>query len=458
MTMLGAVVLPHPPLIVPQVGRGSQQQVQTTIDAYREAAKWLVSLQPDTFIILSPHAQMHRDFFQLSPGDKAQGNFGQFGAGEISFHIDYDAALTQKIADLALAKGLPADNRAQRDQSLDHGTMVPLYFLREAAGGSLPWRFVRIGLSGLCFEHHYRLGMLIRDAADKLGRKVCVIASGDLSHYLQQDGPYGFREAGPMYDARVMDILSRGAFGELLGMPEGLCEQAGECGQRSFLIMAGCFDGLQVAARQLSYEDVTGVGYGVVLFEPGEKDESRRFLKAANEDSHLAGADPYVGLARLSYEHYVRHRKAIKRPDNLPKEMTSLRAGVFVTLKTGGRLRGCIGTISPTTACIADEIIQNAISAATKDPRFSPLRPDELSHIDCSVDVLEEAEDIDSQALLNVKEYGVIVSSGRRSGLLLPNLEGVDTVEEQVSIARQKGGIAPDEAIRLQRFRVVRHI
>lgn len=457
MTMLGAAVLPHPPLIVPEVGRGSQQQVQKTIDAYREAAKWLVSLQPDTVIIISPHAQMYQDYIQLSPGDTAKGNLGQFGAPEVSFDITYDTELTRHIADLAQAQGLPAGNRNEKEKTLDHGTMVPLYYLREAAGGRLPWHFVRIGLSGLPFEAHYKLGMLIAQAADKLGRKICVIASGDLSHYLTEDGPYGFRQAGPVYDTQVMDILARGAFDELLRMPETFCSQAGECGQRSFLIMAGCFDGFKVTARQLSYEGVTGVGYGVCLFQPGEKDERRMFVKKVNEESQDAWADPYVALARLSYEHFVRHHKAIQLPDGLPAEMLSRRAGAFVTLKMDGQLRGCIGTISPTTACLAEEIIQNAISAATQDPRFRPVRAHELPLIDCSVDVLDEAEDINSAAELDVEKYGVIVSSGSRRGLLLPMLEGIDTVDQQINIARQKGGIAPNEPIKLQRFKVVRH-
>ena len=459
MAMLGAVVLPHPPLIVPQVGRGTQQQVQKTIDAYREAAAWIVSLSPDTVIVISPHAEMHGDYIHLSPGGQAKGNLGQFGAREISFDITYDEELTRQIAGLAHAQGLPAGAQGEREPELDHGTMVPLHFLREAAGGSLPYRFVRIGLSGLPFEAHYRLGTLITQAAEKLQRKLCVIASGDLSHYLRKDGPYGFRQEGPRYDAQVMDILARGTFDELLMMPEAFCEQAGECGQRSFLIMAGCLDGFRVEARQLSYEGVTGVGYGVCLFKPLEKDERRVFLKRMMEEARGAeeAADPYVALARLSYEQYVRHHKAIKRPDGLPQDMLSRRAGVFVSLKIGGHLRGCIGTISPTTTCIADEIIRNAVSASTQDPRFRPVTPDELSRIDCSVDVLDEAEDIGSPAELDVKEYGVIVSRGSRRGLLLPNLEGVDTVAEQISIARQKAGIGPNEPVNLQRFRVVRH-
>ena len=144
-------------------------------------------------------------------------------------------------------------------------------------------------------------------------------------------------------------------------------------------------------------------------------------------------------------------------PEGLPPELLRRRAGAFVSVHKQGRLRGCIGTIGPTEPSLALEIIRNAVSAAARDPRFEPIRPEELPWLEISVDVLGEAEKISSEAELDVKRYGVIVSCGSRRGLLLPDLEGVDTVEEQVAIARQKAGIRPEERVSLQRFEVVRH-
>jgi AmmeMemoRadiSam system protein A len=137
--------------------------------------------------------------------------------------------------------------------------------------------------------------------------------------------------------------------------------------------------------------------------------------------------------------------------------MTSLRAGTFVSLHKDGRLRGCIGTIQPVRSCVAEEIADNAISAATRDPRFSPVRPEELDSLEISVDVLSEPESISSKSELDVKRYGVIVTSGHRRGLLLPDLDGVDTVDEQLAIAKKKAGIREGEPCSLQRFEVVRH-
>ena len=167
--------------------------------------------------------------------------------------------------------------------------------------------------------------------------------------------------------------------------------------------------------------------------------------------------DPYVALARRSLESYILRNETIDVPDDLPEEMIQKKAGAFVSIHKFGKLRGCIGTIMATTDSVAEEIIQNAISASTRDPRFNPIEPEELQWLEINVDVLSEAEDIADVSELDVKKYGVIVSSGMRRGLLLPDLEGVDTVEEQVSIAMQKGGIRPGEPVSLQRFEVIRH-
>ena len=165
----------------------------------------------------------------------------------------------------------------------------------------------------------------------------------------------------------------------------------------------------------------------------------------------------YVALAVKTINEYIKSGVKIKMPEDLSPEFYSDRKGVFVSIKKEGRLRGCIGTIEPTKKNIASEIIENAISASTRDPRFNPIEPHELSELSVSVDILFPAEDIKSRDELNVKEYGVIVSRGMRRGLLLPNLEGVDTVDYQVSVALEKAGINPDEDYKMQRFKVVRH-
>ena len=165
-----------------------------------------------------------------------------------------------------------------------------------------------------------------------------------------------------------------------------------------------------------------------------------------------------VWLARKTLEEYLTTGKKIKPPTSIPEKFQK-KAGVFVSLHKKGKLRGCIGTFLPTTPNIAYEIIENAISAATKDPRFPPVKKEELKDIDISVDVLSEPEPVSSLEELDPKKYGVIVQRGWQRGLLLPDLEGVDTVEEQIEIAMQKAGLfnVPLEEVKIQKFTVERY-
>ena len=460
MPISAAFMVPHPPLIVPAVGQGEEAQIQETADAYREVARQIKELQPDTIIISSPHSVMYADYFHISPGAKASGSFQRFNAPQVRFEEDYDTELRDRICELAEEEDFPAGTLGQRDASLDHGTMVPLYFIRQEYQKG---KIIRIGLSGLDLMKHYHLGQLIAKACEEMKRKVVFIASGDLSHKLQTYGPYGYSPEGPEYDSRIMDVCGRAAFDELFSFREDFCDKAAECGHRSFVIMAGTLDGLSVKAEALSHQDVTGVGYGICTFYPLGKDENRHFLKRYEEETlrelkkRNEEADAYVKLARQTIESYVINGKRPELPEDLPEEMLMRKAGTFVSIHENDRLRGCIGTIMATKKNIAQEIVSNAISACSRDPRFSPIGIDELPYLEISVDVLGEAETIASLEELDVKRYGVIVSQRGKVGLLLPDLEGVDTVEEQVRIAARKGGIDLEEEYQLQRFEVIRH-
>lgn len=460
MPVLAAFTVPHPPLIVPAVGRGGEAAIVKTTRAYERAADIIADLRPDTIIISSPHSLMYADYFHISPRDGAHGSFANFGAPQERFDEKYDTELVKTICELADKSGFPAGTLGEKDPTLDHGTLVPLYFIRKKYSGG---KIVRVGLSGLPLADHYRLGMLIKEAVDKTGTRAVFVASGDLSHKLRAEGPYGFAPEGPEYDERIMRTLGNARFDELFDYDETFCENAAECGHRSFVIMAGALDGAAVKAEALSHEDITGVGYGVCTFIPSGEDSERRFLdrymsglqKALSEKTERS--DDYVKLARRSLESYILHGKRIGVPDGLPEEMLKTQAGAFVSIHKQGQLRGCIGTILPTQDSVAEEIIENAISASTRDPRFDPITADELPLLEISVDVLGEPEDIPSADMLDVKRYGVIVTNGYRRGLLLPDLDGVDTVEDQIDIARRKAGIPAGAPLKLQRFEVIRH-
>ena len=461
MSIAGAILVPHPPVILPTVGRGREREIQATTDAYHAAAGRAAAWKPDVLIITSPHVVMYGDYFHISPGKRTAGDMARFGARQTRLEAEYDIDLRREIIRLAEEDGIRAGTLGEQDAALDHGTFIPLYFLREA-GVNCP--IVRVGLSGFPPLVHYRLGQCIAAAVERLGRRAVFVASGDLSHKLRADGPYGYVPEGPVFDEEVTAAMASGDFLRFLTMDPRLCERAAECGLRSFQIMAGALDGLSVKAELLSHQGNFGVGYGVAVFTVTGRDPSRCYAEAYQEEerrrlsARKAAEDPWVRLARLTLETYVRTGNRLARlPADLPKELTSRTAGAFVSLHIRDQLRGCIGTTAPTTSSVAWEIVQNAVSAGTRDPRFPPVRAEELDALEYSVDVLGAAEDIASPAELDVKRYGVIVSCGARRGLLLPDLDGVDSVEEQIDIARRKGGIAPGEPYTLQRFEVVRH-
>lgn len=166
---------------------------------------------------------------------------------------------------------------------------------------------------------------------------------------------------------------------------------------------------------------------------------------------------PIVRLAKKTIEEFIRTRKKIAPDESELGELAGKKAGVFVCVKKHGELRGCIGTIMPTKDSVARETIDNAISAATCDTRFLPVTPDELPDITYSVDVLTTPEPVSDLSELDPKRYGVIVSAKGRRGLLLPDLEGVDTVERQIQISMMKAGISEGEPISVERFEVIRY-
>ncbi|MCL1848679.1 MAG: AmmeMemoRadiSam system protein A [Clostridiales bacterium] len=468
MAVIAAYAVPHPPLILPEVGRGQERGIQSTIDGYHAAAARFADDKAETVVVVSPHSTMYADYFHISPGSGASGDMAGFGVKGPKTTIGYDEAFVEALEKAASKKKLPAGRQGEKSEALDHGCVVPLRFFQEAWDD---FRVVRIGLSGLSAQEHYQLGQCIQEVAETTGRRTVLIASGDLSHRLKSDGPYGFAPEGPEFDRQVMEALGAGDFLALMRMDPLLCERAGECGWRAFVIMAGAFDGRQVAAKSLSYEGPFGVGYGICAFSAGDTDANRQIGKAyarGVEESMTEvrqREDVYIRLARHSLEEYILHGKRLKGIEdlpadlsrNLPDQLTRQRAGAFVSLKIEGRLRGCIGTISPVQPTLLGEILHNAVSAAVEDPRFNPVEEKELAQLSVSVDVLGQPEPIDSMDALDVQRYGVIVSHGYKRGLLLPDLEGVDTAARQVEIAKQKAGIVPGESFQMERFEVIRH-
>lgn len=466
MAIQAAFVVPHPPLLVPEVGRGDEKRVAATLNAMREVACQVAELQPDLLIIVSPHAPYfgERFFIDTREGEVAD-SFAGFGAATPRIRYRPDKDFAERLLANGRARGLDfitAQEAQVQAERPDHGSLVPLYFIARAAQPSswnetavlrLPFPVLRLSFSTFDAQTHFEYGKTIAATCQETGKKAVFIASGDLSHKLKEDGPYGFATEGPQFDEAVCEILQSGDLKRFFALDESFCEAAAECGLRSFEILSGALNEGQWQADLLSYEGPFGVGYAVASFLPQEEMPMSR--EANNESEH-----PYPALARCTLEAFVRHGAA---PELSAEERKNLgeanerQAGVFVSLHKDGELRGCIGTISSTTPSVVDEIMQNAVSAGTEDPRFAPVQAEELPYLEYSVDVLAEAEAVQDTSGLDAQRYGVIVSRGWKRGLLLPALEGVDSVAEQLRIACLKAGIDPQGTYHIERFEVLRY-
>lgn len=454
------IMVCHPPLILPRIGRGEEKKIKDIIEAYQKAAQVIREMDPETIVVISPHAPSYMDYIQLTATPTSHGDMGQFGDFSDQFTIHNDMELVARMEELARKENFPMGTLGTQDGSLDHGTMVPLYFLQDL----LPEKKIaRMSIGGLSNLDHYHAGQLLAQAAESLGRKVAVVASGDLSHCQKAGTSYGYKEFGPAYDKRIMEIMGNSDFLNLVEMPEKDADEAMVCGHKPFCVMAGSMDGYKPDTQALAHSAEFGVGYGICTFTDLEPDSSRYFYETAKQDleasrqKRLAQEDDYIRLARDTINTFIKTGMMLPLPENLPQKLYKEKAGAFVSLHENGSLRGCIGTTEPTQKNLGREIQMNAISACSRDPRFYPVTENELDALEISVDVLGKPQAC-SLDQLDPKKYGVIVTKGNQRGLLLPNLDGIDTIEKQVAIAKQKAGLKPDEqGCKYERFEVVRH-
>ena len=407
---------------------------------------------------------MFSDAIAISNEEKIKGNLIKFRDFETNIELEIDKEFNDELLNLCKSENISATGidsnllrRFNKDYELDHGTMVPMYFINKYY---TDYKLVHITYSILNDIELYKFGMAIQKTAKNLNKNTVIIASGDLSHRLTEDGPYEYSPQGAKFDKELIENLENGNVVNIFNMDKCMIEEAGECGLRSLYILFGAMEGNSIQGELLSYEGPFGVGYGVMKFKQESENISNldKLLKIKEEsfNKKISNSNPYVKLARESLNYYFKYKRLMIASNDLPREMLEERHGVFVSLKKFGQLRGCIGTIFPTTDCVANEIIRNAIQAAIADPRFLEVTEDELVDIDISVDVLTNPIKAIKEEL-NPKIYGVIVSKGQNRGLLLPDIEGVDTVEEQLNIACQKGGINPNSDYNIEKFEVIRY-
>ncbi len=437
--VIGAALVPHPPVVIPEVGGRDAVRVGDTLKALGDLAEWIASLEADVMVLISPHGPALRGEFPLVAARRARGHLGQFRASEVKVDWEIDGRFTQRLGTEGRRRGLPVTvMQSGEELQLDHGAVVPLWVMEEA---DLRLPLVYCGMPLVDRDLLWEFGEVIHQVAADAGIRVVTVASGDLSHRLTPEAPSGYDPEGKRFDSIVVSSLADGEADPLRQIPHSLVERAGQCGFNPLLIALGSLAGRPFDGRVYSYEGPFGVGYAVVSMH----------LKEGAEVPQPAA------LALESLQYYLEHRQIMSVPDQLPEEFDR-PAAAFVTFKKEGQLRGCIGTVEPVHCSLAAEIIHNAVSAGVRDPRFPPVRRDELPALECSVDVLGEPEPVHTRCELDPCRYGVTVARGRRRGVLLPGLEGVDTVDQQLSIACEKAGLSPDDPdLEIGRFEVTRY-
>lgn len=408
MTIPFAALMCHAPIVVPAVGGAESARCAHTTRAMRELAARAVAHRPDRIVLISPHTPRHRTTLAARVGPH-RGSLAAFRAPQVVVDLP-DAP------EVARALGIPGVDPAE---PLDHGAVVPLSFLVDAG-----WR----GPTAILALPWVEGGELAagRAIAALPGRTV-VIASGDMSHALRQDAPSGFHPHAHRFDEGWIDGLRRHAWARAVGAAHRdiACEDVVASTSVAMAAVGGPRND-----EVLSYEAPWGVGYGLaVLYDD---------------------APPPYAIARAAME------AAVRRTTFTPPRGGHPAKGVFVTLRKDGDLRGCIGHISPVHATLEEELAEVGPLSALEDPRFPPVTVDELADLDIEVSLLEPPERIDSADQLDPRRYGVIVSHGARRGLLLPDLDGVDSVAQQIDIARRKAGIPDDAPLRLERFVVTK--
>jgi MEMO1 family protein len=442
-------IAPHPPIMVPEVGRAAVAEVRASVEAMAEFTHRLVASGAETVVLISPHAPLEARAFVAYQEPMLYGDFGNFRAPDTAVEAALDEELLAAIA--RKAREYDYEVLGVRDRDLDHGTAVPLYFLlRNGWDGKV----VALGYSFLSNEDHLRFGSCVKRAIEEVERPVGLVASGDLSHRLKPGAPAGFNPDAHLFDEEVVASLRASDPARIININPGLRKMAGECGYRSMLIALGATEEVEKTCEVLHYEAPFGVGYMVAQVSRRQANDVDEQAPGESSETERAQDEELTALARRAIEAYVCAGETLKAPATLLSEP----AACFVCIKTlEGTLRGCVGTVEPSRESLGEEIIANAISAATRDPRFSPVTPAELSYLCYSVDVLYEPEPAIFDDL-DPKIYGIIVedTTGRRRGLLLPDIEGIETVEQQVEIAMRKARIAAGVPVKLSRFRVER--
>jgi MEMO1 family protein len=441
MTISCCVLMCHAPIVVPDVAGHRARQCAETTHAMSEIAARICAHEPDVVVVISPHAPRHATRWGICTQSPLSGNFGRFGADHIGVTVPGAPQAASRL--VPAARDLRLTTREIAGDNLDHGTLVPLYFLRQA-GWDGQTLLIALPQPGTRTEE--RMGQAIARAAEAAGERWIVLASGDMSHRLNPNAPAGYHPLAKEFDRTFKARIDAGDLRGACAIDPGLREIAAEDVIDSCAVAAGAVGYRSQGHRTYAYEGPFGVGYlEAVLHEETSP-------RGAHDYSELRPWPLMLNIARSAISARITHNAY--RPPVLPKPWNNPQ-GVFVTLrKPDGGLRGCIGHVEPLFAGLAEEVADCAAAAATQDTRFARVAPSELPHLSIEVSLLSRPEPVNDITGLDPKRYGLVVSSGRARGVLLPNVPEVNTIEDQLRIAAAKGQLPPGRPWIIERFEV----
>ncbi len=264
-------IAPHPPIIIPEIGRGRLEEARSTVDGMKELCRKVKNSQPELVVVITPHGRVVRSGPAILAAEQLSGNFGQFGFPSLSIEMKSDQDLIDLLVQEASSSSLKPvllgekENDNERGINLDHGAMVPLYYLQEA-GLFLPGLHLSISFDS--YKELYQFGQDVKKAIDKRGVPTAVIASGDLSHRLKPGAPAGYSPKGKEFDQQLVSLIKEKKVDDLLNLDQHLVEEAGECGLRPIVIALGMLSESGFTPEIISYEGPFGVGYLVSALYP----------------------------------------------------------------------------------------------------------------------------------------------------------------------------------------------
>ncbi len=266
-TSLCGILLPHPPILVKAVGQGREAEAGATLAGIQEAVRRCAAFAPETVVVISPHAPLYRDYLYVYSGETLSGTFSRFGAPNAGLSLPGDREFAEAFLERLSEGGIPGGSEGPEGagSALDHGVLVPLWFL---SGGVPPFSLVALSQSALGEDAILQAGRALADTASALGRRTCIVASGDMSHRVNRESPYGMAREGALFDQGVCEALRTSQPSRIRQIDSLVREEAGECGYRSLVMLEGAMP--RASTELLSYEAPFGIGYCVAFFSQGE--------------------------------------------------------------------------------------------------------------------------------------------------------------------------------------------